>query len=93
MFADQSAAQTYLSGLKVALADGFPEILIPRAAQYNDILDLHVNKALAGEETPQVALDAVAVEWNKITDNLGRDKQIELWLSALAGYRAVGLLK
>jgi multiple sugar transport system substrate-binding protein len=93
MFADQSAAQTYLSGLKVALADGFPEILIPGAAQYNDILDLHVNKALAGEETPQVALDAVAVEWNKITDNLGRDKQIELWLSALAGYRAVGLLK
>ena len=93
MFGDKAAAETYLSGLKVALADGFPEILIPGAAQYDDILDLHVNKALAGEETPQAALDAVAVEWNKITDNLGRDKQVELWLSALEGYRALGLIK
>jgi len=93
MFGDKAGAETYLSGLKVALADGFPEILIPGAAQYQDVLDLHVNKALAGEETPQAALDAVAVEWNTITDNLGRDKQIELWLSALAGYRALGLIK
>ena len=93
MFADKAGAQTYLDGLKVALADGFPEILIPGAAQYDDILDLHVSKALAGEETPQVALDTVAAEWNKITDNLGRDKQTQLWLSALAGYRSLGLIK
>lgn len=93
MFPDKAAAETYLSGLKAALADGFPEIFIPGAAQYEDVLDLHVNKALAGEETPKAALDAVAVEWNKITDSLGRDKQIELWRSALAGYRALGLIK
>jgi multiple sugar transport system substrate-binding protein len=93
MFASKADAQAYLDGLKVALADGFPEIFIPGAAQYEDSLDLHVNKALAGEETPQVALDAVAKEWDAITDKLGRDSQVKLWRSALEGYKALGLIK
>ncbi len=86
-------AQAYLDGLKQALQDGYPEIFIPGAAQYSDVLDLHVNKALAGEESPQEALDAVAKEWNDITDRLGRDSQIAVWQQALESYRALGLIK
>jgi multiple sugar transport system substrate-binding protein len=52
-----------------------------------------VNKALAGQETPQAALDAVAKEWDEITDKLGRDQQIELWRKALEAYKALGLIK
>jgi multiple sugar transport system substrate-binding protein len=93
MFANEAEAQEYLDGVSAAMADGYPEIFIPGAAQYEDTLDLHVNKALTGQETPQEALDAVAEEWDDITENLGRDKQIELWGKALETYKALGLIK
>jgi multiple sugar transport system substrate-binding protein len=93
MFANEAEAQEYLSGVEAAMADGYPEIFIPGAAQYEDTLDLHVNKALTGQETPQEALDAVAKEWEEITDNLGRDTQIELWGKTLVTYKALGLIK
>ncbi len=93
MFPGEAEAQEYLSGVEAAMADGYPEILIPGSAQYTDSLDLHVNKALTGQETPQEALDAVAKEWDEITDNLGRDKQIELWGKTLVTYKALGLIQ
>lgn len=93
MFASEADAQEYLDGVKAAMDDGYPEIFIPGAAQYQDSLDLHVNKALTGQETPQEALDAVAAEWDEITDRLGREKQKELWGKALESYKALGLIK
>lgn len=93
MFSTIEEAQAYLKGVEAAMADGYPEIFIPGAAQYEDSLDLHVNKALAGQETPQQALDAVAREWEDITNKLGRQKQIELWRKALEAYRTLGLIK
>jgi multiple sugar transport system substrate-binding protein len=92
-FPDANDAKAYLDGVKEALADGYPDIFIPGAAQYQDALDLHVNKALAGQETPQQALDAAAKEWDAITDKLGRDSQAKFWASALDSYKTVGLLK
>jgi multiple sugar transport system substrate-binding protein len=95
-FADlmgQENAEKYLDGLKEALADGYPDIFIPGAAQYQDALDLHVNRALAGEESPRAALDAVAKEWDRITRQLGRDRQIESWQQALESYRSLGLIE
>jgi multiple sugar transport system substrate-binding protein len=86
-------AAAYLAGLNVALADGFPEIFIPGAAQYSDALDLQVNRALAGEVSAQEALDTVAAQWNEITDTLGRDNQVAVWQQALESYRALGLIE
>lgn len=88
----QTNAEEYLEGLQAALADGYPDIFIPGAAQYQDALDLHVNRALAGQVTPQQALDAVATEWDRITNALGRDQQLEFWLTALESYRSLGLI-
>jgi multiple sugar transport system substrate-binding protein len=49
------------------------------------VLEIELSKALAGEVEPQAALDAIAAEWNRLTDEFGRDTQ-------LAAYRAsVGL--
>ena len=92
-FKTVAEAASYLDRVKEALADGYPEIFIHGAAQYEDALDLHVNKALAGQETPKQALDAVAKEWTAITDRLGRQKQIELWHQALNSYKIAGLVK
>jgi multiple sugar transport system substrate-binding protein len=93
MFPTEARAQDYLKGVEAAMADGYPEIFIPGAAQYEDSLDLHVNKALAGQENPKQALDAVAKEWDAMTEKLGRSKQIDLWSKALQAYKAVGLIK
>lgn len=93
MFPTLADAQEYLDGVKTALSDGYPDIFIPGAAQYQDALDLHVNKALAGEETPEQALTAAAKEWDAITDKLGRENQLKFWTSAMESYKAVGLIK
>lgn len=93
MFPDEAAAMDYLQGVEACLGDGFPEIFIPGSAAYTDALDLHVQKALTGEETPEQALAAAEKEWNEITDNLGRESQKELWLQALESYRALGLIE
>ncbi len=50
MFPSEAEAQNYLKGVEAAMADGYPEIFIPGAAQYQDSLDLHVNKALTGQK-------------------------------------------
>jgi multiple sugar transport system substrate-binding protein len=93
MFPTKEQAQDYLKGVEANLAHGFPEIFIPGAAAYTDALDVHVQKALTGEEKPTDALAAAAKEWDAITDKLGRDKQIALWKQALESYRALGLVK
>lgn len=93
MFADEKTAEIYLKGVEANMGVGFPEIFIPGSAAYTDALDLHVQKALAGEETPEQALAAAAKEWDAITDKLGREQQVKLWQQALESYKALGLVK
>ena len=57
------------------------DMRLPGYFQYTEILEIELSKALAGEVEPQAALDAIAAEWNKLTDEFGRDAQ-------LAAYRA-----
>lgn len=58
-----------------------PDLRIPEANRYFEAFDAQLSMALAGQKTPQDALDAVAQEWNKITENIGKESQ-------LAAYRA-----
>jgi multiple sugar transport system substrate-binding protein len=48
---------------------------IPGNARYLEALDRAVRRALADEATSQQALDTVAGEWQKITDEMGADRQ------------------
>ena len=57
------------------------DMRLPGYFSYTEILEIELSKAMAGQETPQEALDTVAVEWNKLTDQFGREAQ-------LAAYRA-----
>jgi multiple sugar transport system substrate-binding protein len=57
------------------------DVRIPGYFQYTEVLEIELSKALAGEVRPQAALDAIAKEWNRLTDEFGRAKQ-------LAAYRA-----
>lgn len=93
MFESEDDAKAYLEAVSGNLEVGFPEIYIPGAAQYADALDLAVNQVLAGEAQPKKALDQAASEWNRITDQLGRERQVQLWQTALKTYRKLGLIR
>lgn len=57
------------------------DMRLPGYFSYTEILEIELSKALAGDVTPQEALDTVAEGWNQLTDDFGRDNQ-------LAAYRA-----
>lgn len=57
------------------------DMRLPGYFSYTEILEIELSKALAGQVTPQEALDTVADGWNQLTEEFGRDAQ-------LAAYRA-----
>lgn len=57
------------------------DLRLPGFFSYTEILEIELSKALAGQVTPQEALDTIAAEWNDLTDEFGRENQ-------LAAYRA-----
>lgn len=58
---------------------------IPGTFEYWDILDKNLSATMAGELTPQQALDDTAAAWEQVTDRLGRDAQIQNYQEAI-GY-------
>ncbi|MEA2111554.1 MAG: extracellular solute-binding protein [Campylobacterota bacterium] len=59
------------------------DITIPGAAEYYQVLDNLVYQAVIKTITPQEALKKAAIEWEVITDKLGREKQKEFYKSSL----------
>lgn len=55
------------------------DLRIPRAGQYFEVLDQYVQEALAGNMSAEEALAQVATEWDRITDEAGREQQLELY--------------
>ncbi len=76
-------AQEYLGAQRDAVtADNVAlDMRLPGYFSYTEILEIELSRALAGEITPQEALDTVAAGWDELTDSFGRDAQ-------LAAYRA-----
>ncbi|MBY5413336.1 sugar ABC transporter substrate-binding protein [Rhizobium leguminosarum] len=59
------------------------EARIPGIFQYYSVAEDELAKVFAGQMTAQKGADAIAVAWEKITDQLGRDKQIALYKASL----------
>jgi multiple sugar transport system substrate-binding protein len=49
-------------------------------------MDKNLSAAMSGSKTAQQALDDTAKTWQEITDRLGRDKQLQLYQTAI-GYK------
>lgn len=56
---------------------------IPGIFQYYSVAEDELAKIFAGGSTAQAGADKIAAAWEKITDQLGRDKQIELYKASL----------
>ncbi|MET9410635.1 extracellular solute-binding protein [Streptomyces sp. NPDC002935] len=73
---DPKVAKSYvktLSGMEESRNRVF-DLRVPGVNQYMSALANGVAAALAGQNSPQDALDGVAKEWSKITGQIGKDK-------------------
>jgi multiple sugar transport system substrate-binding protein len=59
------------------------DLRIPATGEYYDTLESEITKAYAKQISPQQALDNAAALWEKITERLGRNKQIEYYRQSL----------
>ena len=82
---DEADAKLYIENILAITND--PNAVfdprIPGAARYQDSLERFTNQAIAGELQPQEAMDQCVTEFNAITDELGRDKQVQAYRSHL----------
>jgi multiple sugar transport system substrate-binding protein len=56
---------------------------IPGIFQYYSVAEDELAKIYAGQMTAQAGADSIAAAWEKITDQIGRDKQIALYKASL----------
>ncbi len=86
---DQEGAEDYLDAVLNTInhPNAVLDLRIRGAAEYMNVLDVEVSRALADEVSPQEALDNVAAGWDEITERLGRDSQLEQYRSSV-GYQA-----
>lgn len=78
-------AQEYLGAQQASVtADNVAlDMRLPAYFSYTEILEIELSKALAGDVTPQEALDTVAEEWNELTDDLGREEQLSAYRASM----------
>ncbi|MEM4310975.1 MAG: extracellular solute-binding protein [Nitrososphaerales archaeon] len=60
-----------------------PSLKLPGRPRYNDVLDREMNAALQGRKSVEDATSTIAKEWDKITNEIGRDKLIKAWNDVL----------
>jgi multiple sugar transport system substrate-binding protein len=65
--------KTYVESIKRSS----PPIIIPGVIEYRTALDTTLQQALAGQKSAKQAMRDCADEWNKITERMGVDKQIQ----------------
>lgn len=84
IFSDREAKE-YLGAQQASVtADNVAlDMRLPGYFSYTEILEIELSKALAGDVTPQEALDAVAAGWNELTDDLGRKEQLAAYRSSM----------
>ena len=90
IFADPAMAELfpgageYLDAQKANLAQAVPDPLLPGYGEYAQALEIEISNALTGQKSVQDALDDAAEAWDDITDEFGREAQLEVWQNFLA---------
>lgn len=72
-------AEEYLDGYMRNIESGVPDLKIPGATEYYDRLSVYMSKALAGEISPEEALNEAAKEWKQITARRGFEAQKRMY--------------
>lgn len=79
-------ARGYLEALGETLGapNAVVDLRIAGTAEYFERLEVEAARAMAGEITPQEAMDNAANQWEEITERLGRDAQREAYIASFA---------
>jgi multiple sugar transport system substrate-binding protein len=83
------SAPQYLETLQVAAANGLADFSWIETFRYQDAMSRAILSAIAGED-PKTALDSLAAEWDALTDEIGVDRQREVykaWAAKPSAYR------
>lgn len=91
MFANVEDARIYLEGVQKNMEKGYPEMVLPGTVEYEETLGVELTRALAGEKTPEQALNDAAAAWRDILNRFGKEQQKKLYQELVAGWRAAGL--
>jgi len=77
--------EDYLGAIKATIGhpNVRPDLMIPGTARYFEAVEAELVMALAGKKTPQEALDDAAKKWDEITEDLGREEQLNLYRGSL----------
>jgi multiple sugar transport system substrate-binding protein len=84
-------ADEYLDAIEKTFPLCVPDPIIPGANEYQRKVAFEITEALAKRKSPKEALDTAAVEWDKITDRRGRDKQRALWGEKMGEMKQLGI--
>lgn len=82
----EAGAQNYLSAIEASLASpNFAlDLRIPQNQRYQQVvLDEVLSRFLAGELTAEEAAEEIAMRWNELSDDIGREAQFEAYLSTI----------
>lgn len=84
IFSEREAAE-YLGAQQASVtADNIAlDMRLPGYFSYTEILEIELSKALAGDVSPQEALDTVAEGWNELTEDFGRDSQLVAYRASM----------
>lgn len=76
---EKTYSSSFLDAHEETLKNSIPDFYIQGRGRYIDALQEAILSAYKGYVKPSEALKFAARKWNKITDEIGRDSQIEQW--------------
>ena len=68
----------FLDTVKLSLQNPNADLMISGGWEYMQILDQNIYLALIHKATPEEALQKTAKEWNLLTDQYGREDQVQV---------------
>ena len=81
----------YMKAAAENFAHGYPDLYLPGAAHYTDILSRYIMMAATGEISPKEAIDRTVEEWRGVTKDLGEEEQKKLWREQIKEYKRAGI--
>ena len=78
---EQSDLELYLAAIEASLnhPNAQLDLKLPGQPRYMDAAEVELARALAGEVSAERALENIATQWNRITDDIGREQQLAFY--------------
>lgn len=89
-------AEEFVTEVLKAAETGIPHLNIKFSYRYQDVIQKRVVQVLAGELKPKEAMDLVAREWDRLTDDIGKDimlPEIKAWHELLRSRGYLGWMR